>query len=74
MVNMSRAELLAVLDEITAILESPGQASEKLERIEEAMFEPVERGEEREDDDDDVELGEDEREVGGGHDFRSTYA
>ena len=37
---MKRAELVALFDEIIAILESEGSAVEKVDRIEAAMFEP----------------------------------
>jgi hypothetical protein len=37
---MKRTELVALLDEIIAILESEGTAVEKVSRIEAAVFEP----------------------------------
>lgn len=55
--KMTRVELLALFDEIIAILESEGSAMEKLESIEAAMFEPMEARDETDDGDDDRDGG-----------------
>jgi len=45
-VEMSRAELLSLFDEIAAILETESSPAEKLEQIEKVMFEPEDAGDE----------------------------
>lgn len=46
MVEMTRAELLSLFDEIARILEAEGSPAEKLEQIEHVMFEPKDVGDE----------------------------
>jgi len=43
---MTRAELMSLFDEITAILEAEGSPVEKLGQIEKVMFEPKDVGDE----------------------------
>ena len=46
MVEMTRAELLSLFDEIAAILETESSPAEKLEQLEKVMFEPEDVGDE----------------------------